>query len=600
MDEPSQAGNLNAASVVLNSHNSILFNHTDPDYIFDPAIISKTDENSGVAVTSGSTELNGDLSGFDGIILIQAQSADTVNNTKLSFGNSTNINAMHSAEVDLASGTLSLAANQKLSTDDYRQVGGTLQIGLTRTQNELSYGQIEANTVNLSAAGGDHSVATSIDVNVDQVITLRSDEVLKDVIHANDEYIGNTNGYNVTDNSALYDFTASDNGNNGLDIAIKATNNRSGQSISDYVHDSGIHNANGAARVLDKIIGSSSANTEMTTSLGKLSSGAEVAHAVEQTLPAVESSAIQAQSAAMITTNNTIQSRIAVTTGASSGDGFISNKNVWLKPIGSWTNQGKRNGISGYDADTYGMIGGIDGNLNDNSSLGLAFSYLNSDIDSHGSVNQSADIDIYQATLYGEHSFGADLYNLDLNWQVDLGYNKTDGKRHLAFTGQRAKSDYDSYTGHLGAGLAKTFALSDTTSFVPEIRADYSYIRNESFTEKGAGAFNLDVDSKHVDAFVTTLKGSVYHDFSNQLSVSANAGIGYDFIDDDSDIVSSYVGGGSAFTTEGLDQSRVILTGGVGLNYQASDTLNISANYDAEGRSDYLNQTVSAKLKWAF
>ena len=121
--------------------------------------------------------------------------------------------------------------------------------------------------------------------------------------------------------------------------------------------------------------------------------------------------------------------------------------------MGSWAKQDSRGGVNGYDAETYGIIGGMDGDVNDNTSVGFALSYMNTEADGKGtSTTNHADINAYQVMFYGQRSLGESFHNVDVTWQAGLGVNQTDGKRNINFMGTTAKSDYNSYTRNLSAG----------------------------------------------------------------------------------------------------------------------------------------------------
>ncbi len=83
-------------------------------------------------------------------------------------------------------------------------------------------------------------------------------------------------------------------------------------------------------------------------------------------------------------------------------------------------------------------------------------------------------------------------------------------------------------------------------------------------------------------------------------AVVANAGLGYDVLDGKNSMTASYVGGGTAFRTQGMDVSPWLGRAGVGLTVNASERTEISARYDLEGRSDFLDQMASVKVRWAF
>ena len=43
-----------------------------------------------------------------------------------------------------------------------------------------------------------------------------------------------------------------------------------------------------------------------------------------------------------------------------------------------------------------------------------------------------------------------------------------------------------------------------------------------------------------------------------------------------------------------------MLRSGLGLTHKADNGTEITARYDLEGQSDFLNQTASVKVRWAF
>jgi len=75
----------------------------------------------------------------------------------------------------------------------------------------------------------------------------------------------------------------------------------------------------------------------------------------------------------------------------------------------------------------------------------------------------------------------------------------------------------------------------------------------------------------------------------------------YDFIGDDFQSTSTFTGGGAAFDTNGSDVAQQSGSLGIGLTYEAEDgRLLISADYDAEVKSDFLGHSaaLTARLKF--
>lgn len=348
--------------------------------------------------------------------------------------------------------------------------------------------------------------------------------------------------------------------------------------------------AQGAARAIDA-----------TPELAALFSGSDsaVSQSVTQTLPLLTGGAQQAAIGALTGINRVIQGRIEGSHGMSSGDGYVGDRHFWMKPFGSRAEQDARGGVSGYEADTYGLVTGLDGALSPLWRVGAAFAYANSRVDSTSSVAaQHARIDVYQLVGYGSYSLDA---RTEFNVQLDVGQNTNTGQRSIAFTGAVADSDYVSHTVHLGAGVGRSFALSERTSVTPTLRIDYTWVGDEAYAESGAGLLNLNVDSRHTDALVLGLGGKLSHKLSDQFTVTGNLGLGYDTINKQASITAAFAGApGAAFVTKGIAADPWTANAGLGLVYETHSGAEFTARFDAEHRADFLNQTVSVKARWRF
>lgn len=547
------AGSLSAATLDFRSGTGgrLVLNHTDTGYDFSADIT----DTGAIDLYSGTTSFSGDLSAYTGTMTVDG-------------------------------GTLSIAEGDTLSLGgNYTQTSsGTLKIGASSTSNHAQLAVVGTATFAADSA---------IEVDVNTVNSLADSDTLADVVTAGTL---SASTFSVSDNSALFDFTATVDGNTvDLNVAADSSSN-----IVDIVNSEQLTPGIAAAQVLNGFIvgGTTGGDTDtVVTALGQLATDKEVAEAVAETLPLLVSGTTQVARNNMHGTSRVVQARLS---GLSAGDGFITDKHLWLKPIGSWTQQDERNNVSGYDAESYGFVGGIDGDLNDSTKLGFAFSYINTNVDGRDmATGNSVDVDAYQAIVYGSKVLagGSDL---ELNWQADMGINQTKGKRAITFMNRVAESDYDSYTAHVGVGIAKTIVMNESTTLVPSIRADYAYIREESYSETGAGALNLNVDSNSAEELMLMAQANLSHKVNDNTQLLANAGVGYDILNGTTSLTSSYAGGGAAFTTKGIDPSPWLAKVGVGVRSQATETLAITAHYDIEGKSDFLNQTASVKFRWQF
>ena len=512
-------------------------------------------------------------------------------------------NFLFTGDMDVKGGTLAIEAGKILyvGTGNYQQAADAkLQLGV--------YSNTTFAKLNV---GGTATFAkdTGLDVNVIGVPLLTNGRTLSKVISAGTL---NASTFTMTDNSLLYDFDYEISGND-VNLKVKVADSggdsdggsggEAGNGVLRSVISEGFTPGSGAARVLDTFVNSGITGNDIgnvTTALGQLSTQKQVSDAVAETLPLLVEGTTRLASNTMRGTNRVIQSRQASNRGLSSGDEFLVDKAFWLKPVGSWSRQQERNGVSGYDADSYGFVGGIDGEVTPTSRLGFAVSYMNTDVDGNGSASgNSADIDAYQLIAYGSHDL-TQFEDIEVSWQADVGLNKNDSKRYIEFMNRKATADYDSYTAHIGAGIGKRFQLTEQSLIMPSLRADYAYIKDESYTEKGAGAISLDVDSVNAEELILMAQVEANHQWSESTSLSTTLGVGYDVINDDTSLTASYTGGGAAFTTEGIDPSPWLARAGVGATMSLNGMTELTASYDLEGREDFLNQTASVNMRWRF
>lgn len=347
-----------------------------------------------------------------------------------------------------------------------------------------------------------------------------------------------------------------------------------------------------AARAIDATPG-------LLSLFDNLNSDREVSNAAKQTLPLLTGGTTATVRSTMNVVNGIVQARLDHVNGRASGDSFLGDRNVWLKPFASRAEQDNRNGVAGYTADTYGLAGGVDGTLSPALRIGGAFAYAASDVNGKSSdAPQSNDVAIYQLIGYGNYALDD---RTDIHFQADVGQNTNKGRRQIAFTSSVASSNYDSQTAHVGVGIGRSYALSGSTTLTPSVRADYTWIKDMAYNETGAGLLNLNVASRSTDALVVGIDGKLSHQLNDQTTLIANLGVGYDTINKQDAITASFAGAANAaFVTYGINPSPWIGRGGVGAVHKLKNGFEITGRYDVEYRESFLNQSASANLRWAF
>ncbi|MDR2838499.1 MAG: autotransporter domain-containing protein [Azonexus sp.] len=519
-----------------------------------------------------------------------------------SFTNSGTVNMLGDAKGSFTNnGTLAVAAGDNVTLNGaYTQnASGILQIGLTDT---ATYGKLQ--------------VTGTADVSQGVILIKVTDDTL---LKNGDSYLGllsATGGItvgsnfltqtnvcantktNVCDTSALWDFVATLDNNTRLDLTAQQAT-----TISETIQTTQIGTpALGAAETLDQLQTDNNGSADMKDVLkafGQLTTQSQVAAAAAQLTPGVNGGMAQATAGAIQSIGNVIQARQESAQGLSAGDETKAGY-LWIKPFSSWADQGKRNGADGFDGNTWGAVLGADSLIDSRSRLGFAVAYARTDIDGKSNIaGHHAEVDTYQAIAYGSHSLDD---RTDVNVQVDGGINDNSGRRQIRFAGVNriAKADYTGWNAHLGLGIRRMMNLDAKTTITPFVRADYTWVDNHGYTEKGANALNLKVNSKSLDELVLSVGGKLNYAVSKATSLSANLGVGYDLIGKDTLITSTFVGGGSAFQTEGVGQQRLRTRGGLGLTTVYDNGLETSVNYDIEARSQFTNQSLSVKVRMPF
>ncbi|MCI6988709.1 MAG: autotransporter outer membrane beta-barrel domain-containing protein [Campylobacter sp.] len=146
--------------------------------------------------------------------------------------------------------------------------------------------------------------------------------------------------------------------------------------------------------------------------------------------------------------------------------------------------------------------------------LGFALSYTYLDVD--GDKGDDLEADTYQALLY------SDIYATDelkFNIIAGLGFLENDGERKVL--GKTLKSDYDSKFVQFGIGAYYDINLNDSFALTPYLRADYTHIKNDSYTEKGDDNLVLSVDSQDFDSLILQARLGGKFIVSDRLSLFA-------------------------------------------------------------------------------
>lgn len=284
-----------------------------------------------------------------------------------------------------------------------------------------------------------------------------------------------------------------------------------------------------------------------------------------------------AQSASLAATGLTASAigNRAASVGANSGDALVET-GAWVKVLHGNSDQGSRSGIAGYDANSNGLIIGADGKLNEQTTLGLAFSHVHTNVS--GDNGNDTEVNTNLLSAYGSWEQGP----VSVLGSLSYGKGDNESKRYVA--GERAKGKYDSTV--LAADLSAGYkiALNENLNVIPTLATRYSKVEIDSFSEKGTGAA-LRSGSQSLEVFDVgggfKLEGQ-YGNFKPTARLMAF----HDFAQDNANTTSSFVLGGTTFATTGAPATKWTYETGVGLEWTKGQ-YTVGASYDYTRKADF-------------
>jgi len=348
-------------------------------------------------------------------------------------------------------------------------------------------------------------------------------------------------------------------------------------------------------------------NSTLGGALQGLTVAADIEKAGQQLRPEANNASMQATMAAVDHVSSVIGTHQNETRTASNGNSGVSTGEAaqgvgfWMQGFGFKGDQSKRDGIDGYTANTGGFVLGGDTLVgNGDFRIGGAVGYAATGIDGDGATSAiRTDIDSYQGSLYGSYNAGA--------WYVDaaLGYGRHqyDTKRYVALAGASVTGSHDAnqYLVKIGAGYPMQMGKVTIT---PMATMTYVKLEQDGYTENdrsNSGAA-LTLASTQTDSFRSGLGAKIsvpLSEGSMKTAVEARAIWNHEFADTNQDIAARFAGG-TSFTTAGLNQASDSANLGLGLNLSTANRQNLSVNYDAEVKSDYVGHTASVKFRYDF
>lgn len=389
--------------------------------------------------------------------------------------------------------------------------------------------------------------------------------------------------------------------NNTTNVVITATN----------LNAAGAATGTGGAgvRALATYSGNDAGLQALSQAVNNLTSDADIKKAGAQLRPESTVNTAQASMGAVTQALGTIQVRTdAVRVAASEGGSGISSGEtlkglgVWGQAFGATASQDDRGEVSGYDSDTYGLAFGGDFQVLDPLRVGLSFAYAQTNVDSTGDRSGSGqDINSYITSLYGTYSGKGWYVDGTLTW----GIHKYDATRHVAIAGAAAQSLKADYSGQqYGAKVESGLPLAvGPTVVTPLVSLAYNNLHQDAYSESG-GSAALRVNSSSTDSIRSGLGAKASAKVATlgnwEVRPNGRAVWYHEFNKSSPEQTSSYVAGGSSFTTPGNDAATEHFNLGLGVDIASVRNTTISAKYDADLADKYVGHSASLQLRTEF
>ena len=556
----------------------IVFNHTNPDYVFAPAITGA----GSVEVYSGTTILTGKSSYTGGTDV---------------FGGKLVVNGVTGA-VNVASAAMLAGSGTVGDTVVSGVVAPGNSIGTMNVAGDLGLGAGAVYQVEVNDAGTEAGInndllkvagAATIDKGADLVILAdRSGDTGSGYDPINVYTVvtaegGVTGGFgSVTDNFAFLDSYL------GYDAAsVYLTLQRNDV---DFVDEARTPNQKATAAGLDSL----SPDTALYRAILGLyeNEAPQIFDALSGEIHASANTVLRDEPRQV---ERAILSRIDAAFATNGAEGAAQNGealaadqvSVWFDALGGLGRyQGDGNAHT-VDTSGGGALFGGDARVGQDWLFGLAAGYMNASIDEKG-FTASADTDSYYVGGYGSTQTGP----FSFSFGGSYGHHAITTKRTVSFVGLSGQlnADYDAQT--LQAFAETGWRFGDEAGYLqPFAAASYVNLKTDGFSETG-GMAALHAASQTQDLWTTTLGLRASRDImldETAARLSGHAGWQHAYGDLNGTSMMAF-NGGSDFGISGVPTARDAALLGVGLSFDLSNEASLSLGYDgqlAEGVQDH-------------
>jgi outer membrane autotransporter protein len=285
--------------------------------------------------------------------------------------------------------------------------------------------------------------------------------------------------------------------------------------------------------------------------------------------------------------------------GLSAGNDSLKN-HMWMKAFGGEASHDAKGGFAGSKDHVYGTMIGYDTTVN-NWLMGVALGYAKTNVNlTDYRSGDGADVQTYQATGYFGRSFGS--WYLNGMFTYAMQDYETVRNTHTNFGVAQGDFNGDLYGLRVIAGMPISFR--ETLTLTPYAGLEVNYIKQDAYTETGAGVLSLNVQSDAVYRIRSLIGAELASltKLSNGTAIRPSVRFNWrhEFNDDGVNTTTSLVGGGNMFETVGQNVDRDVFGVSARLVWERTETMNISVEAGVEGASGYSSWSGQVMAGWRF
>lgn len=286
-------------------------------------------------------------------------------------------------------------------------------------------------------------------------------------------------------------------------------------------------------------------------------------------------------------------------TGISTGDMFES-QGFWGEYIMSSGEQDNKDGVKGYEAKVNGINLGVDSMLNDQLTVGFAFTYGDLSVETND-VSRESSGDAFMGTLYT--GWTQDDFFFDT--MFSYGRSSNEYKRKSRDENFTYKGDADSTI--MGARFVAGYNYQVNQWLIqPQAEFNYTKVDFDDMKEKGeAGANfaqNVSIQEFEVMELGAGLKIMGEFEAGNGMLQPEFTLMGYhDFKDKEGEAVVTFQNGSAQpVTLLGAERDQNRFLAGLGVRYTMANNLSFGLNYDYNWLGDYKAHGLNASIRYDF